>query len=49
MAQNERIEHIVERVFSLTRDFNHEYVTIEHLLVVLLEQEEVDGDAPEES
>jgi ATP-dependent Clp protease ATP-binding subunit ClpA len=42
MAQNERIEHIVERVFSLTRDFNHEYVTIEHLLVVLLEQEEVE-------
>jgi len=42
MAQNDpRIEALVERLFALTKGYNHEYVTLEHLLAVLLEQEEV--------
>ena len=42
MSQNDRIEHIVERVFQLTREYKHEYVTLEHLLAILLEQEEIE-------
>ena len=41
MSQNDKIEQIVERVFALSRDMNHEYVTLEHLLAVLLDTEEV--------
>ena len=42
MSQNDRIEEIVERVFQLTRDYKHEYVTLEHLLAILLEIEEIE-------
>jgi ATP-dependent Clp protease ATP-binding subunit ClpA len=42
MSQNDRIEHIVERVFQLSRSYKHEYVTLEHLLAILLETEEIE-------
>ena len=42
MSQNDKIEQIVERVFQLTREYKHEYVQLEHLLAILLEQEEIE-------
>ena len=43
MAQNDpKIEALVERLFALTRGYKHEYVTLEHLLAVLLETPEVE-------
>jgi ATP-dependent Clp protease ATP-binding subunit ClpA len=42
MSHNDKIEQIVERVYQLTRDYKHEYVTLEHLLAILLETEEVE-------
>jgi ATP-dependent Clp protease ATP-binding subunit ClpA len=42
MSQNDpKIEALVERLFELTRGYRHEYVTLEHLLAVLLETSEV--------
>jgi len=41
MSQNGKIEQLVEKVFALTKEYKHEYVTIEHLLFVLLENEDV--------
>lgn len=41
MSQNKPIEQLVERLFNITRDYKHEYVTLEHLLMVLLENDEV--------
>ena len=42
MSQNDpKIEALVERLFQLTRGYKHEYVTLEHLLAVLLETDEV--------
>lgn len=41
MSQNKDIELLVEKVFALTSDFKHEYVTLEHLLVVLLDLDEI--------
>lgn len=41
MAQNGRIEKIVNDLFELTRGYKHEYVTLEHLLLVLLDVEEI--------
>ena len=42
MSQNDpKIEALVERLFQLTRGYKHEYVTLEHLLAILLETEEV--------
>ena len=37
----DRVEHIISRAFALAKSLNHEYVTIEHLLAVLLEEDEV--------
>ena len=41
MSQNKPIEQLVERLFNITRDYKHEYVTLEHLLMVLLENDVV--------
>jgi len=42
MSQNDpKIEALVERLFQLTRGYKHEYVTLEHLLAILLETDEV--------
>jgi len=42
MSQNDpKIEALVERLFELTRGYKHEYVTLEHLLAILLETDEV--------
>jgi ATP-dependent Clp protease ATP-binding subunit ClpA len=42
MSNNDKIEHLVEQVFALSRDYKHEYVTLEHLLAVLLQTEEIE-------
>tara|TARA_B110000503_G_scaffold134014_1_gene212391 strand:+ start:1112 stop:3343 length:2232 start_codon:yes stop_codon:yes gene_type:complete len=41
MSPNDKIEQLVERIYALTRDYKHEYVTLEHLLFVLLDIEEI--------
>ena len=41
MPDQDKVEHIISRAFALAKSLNHEYVTIEHLLAVLLEEEEV--------
>ena len=41
MPDQDKVEHIISRAFGLAKSLNHEYVTIEHLLTVLLEEEEV--------
>lgn len=41
MSQNKNIEELVNRLFAVTRDYKHEYVTLEHLLLILLENDEV--------
>jgi ATP-dependent Clp protease ATP-binding subunit ClpA len=41
MPDQDRVEHIISKAFELAKSLNHEYVTIEHLLAVLLEEEEV--------
>lgn len=39
---SDRIEHIVEKTYRLSKDYNHLYVQIEHLLAVILDSEEVE-------
>lgn len=50
---NERIETIVNQAFKLAQTHEHEYVTTEHLMAVLLEDEDVinmiDGVCPKDS
>lgn len=41
MSHNDNIEQLVSRVFALTKDFKHEYVTLEHLLAILLDTNEI--------
>ena len=41
MPESDKVEHIISKAFGLAKSLNHEYVTIEHLLVVLLEEDEV--------
>lgn len=41
MAQNGRIEQLVAELFEVTRGLKHEYVTIEHLLLVLIRMDEI--------
>ena len=38
---NERIEDIVNQAFKLAQQYEHEYVTTEHLMAVLLEEDDV--------
>ena len=38
---NERIELLVTKAFKIAEDFEHEYVTLEHLLCVLFEDEKI--------
>ena len=38
---NERIELLVTKAFKIAEDFEHEYVTLEHLLCVLFEDENI--------
>jgi ATP-dependent Clp protease ATP-binding subunit ClpA len=43
MSKNsDRIEHIVEKTYRLSKDYKHLYVQIEHLLAVILDSEEVE-------
>ena len=36
MPDHDKVEHIISKAFGLAKSLSHEYVTIEHLLVVLL-------------
>ena len=38
---NERIELLVSKAFKIAEEFEHEYVTLEHLLCVLFEDENI--------
>ena len=42
MSKNARINQLVEELFELTRGYKHEYVTLEHLLLVLIRDEEIE-------
>jgi ATP-dependent Clp protease ATP-binding subunit ClpA len=42
MSNNARINQLVEELFELTRGYKHEYVTLEHLLLVLIRDEEIE-------
>ena len=43
MSKNsDRIEHIVEKTYRVSKDYKHLYVQIEHLLAVILDSEEVE-------
>ncbi len=37
LNQNPEIQHIIETASALAKDYNHEYVTLEHLLAALFE------------
>ena len=37
----DRIQQLVEKTFSLSKDYRHHYVTIEHLLAIILDTEEI--------
>jgi ATP-dependent Clp protease ATP-binding subunit ClpA len=41
MSENKNIDELVSRLYEITKDYRHEYITLEHLLVVLLETESV--------
>ena len=38
---NENIELLVSKAFKIAQDFEHEYVTLEHVLCVLFEDEDI--------
>ena len=37
----DRIEELVNKTFTLSKDYKHHYVTLEHLLAVILDTDEV--------
>ena len=37
----DRIQELVDKTFSLSKDYRHHYVTIEHLLAIILDTEEI--------
>ena len=41
MSQFNNMEQLVARLYQLTQSYNHEYVTLEHLLAILLEEQEI--------
>ena len=38
---NDRIQELVDKTFTLSKDYRHHYVTIEHLLAIILDTEEI--------
>jgi len=38
---SDQIENIVNKAFTLSKDYKHQYVTIEHLLAIILDTDEV--------
>ena len=40
---SDRIQELVDKTFTLSKDYRHHYVTIEHLLAIILDTEEI-GD-----
>ena len=41
MSNEDKIEKIVNKTFMLSKDYRHHYVTIEHLLAIILDLDEV--------
>ena len=37
----DRIQELVDKTFTLSKDYRHHYVTIEHLLAIILDTEEI--------
>ena len=38
---SDRIQELVDKTFTLSKDYKHHYVTIEHLLAIILDTDEV--------
>ena len=38
---SDRIQELVDKTFTLSKDYKHQYVTIEHLLAIILDTDEV--------
>jgi len=38
---SDKIQHLVDKTFGLSKDYRHEYVTLEHLLAIILDTDEV--------
>ena len=41
MSVNKKVEKMIERAVGVARDNNHEYVTLEHILLSLLHEKEI--------
>ena len=37
----DKIEQLVNKTFTLSKDYKHHYVTLEHLLAIILDTDEV--------
>ena len=44
----DRIQELVDKTFTLSKDYRHHYVTIEHLLAIILDTEEIQDFQPRE-
>jgi len=38
---SDKIQHLVDKTFTLSKDYKHPYVTLEHLLAIILDTDEV--------
>ena len=38
---SDKIQYLVDKTFSLSKDYKHHYVTLEHLLAIILDTDEV--------
>ena len=37
----DKIQNLVDKTYTLSKDYNHQYVTLEHLLAIILDTDEV--------
>ena len=38
---SDKIQNLVDKTYTLSKDYNHQYVTLEHLLAIILDTDEV--------
>ena len=38
---SDKIQELVDKTFTLSKDYKHHYVTIEHLLAIIIDTEEI--------
>ena len=34
----DKIQNLVDKTYTLSKDYNHQYVTLEHLLAIILDR-----------